>query len=107
MFSLIPELYAMAPQGEGGGGVVGQIGLFAAIFAIFYFLVIRPQQKKTKQLEKMISELAKGDQVVTAAGIYGTINKYYNDKDYILLEIADKTIVKIKKAQVTEVVKKK
>ncbi|MCP4296599.1 MAG: preprotein translocase subunit YajC [Proteobacteria bacterium] len=107
MFSLIPELYAMAPQGEGGGGIVGQIGLFAAIFAIFYFLVIRPQQKKTKQLEKMISELAKGDQVVTAAGIYGTINKYYNDKDYILLEIADKTIVKIKKAQVTEVVKKK
>lgn len=107
MFSLIPEVYALAPQGEGGGGIVGQIGLFAAIFAIFYFLVIRPQQKKTKELEKLISELAKGDQVVTSSGIYGTINKYYNDKDFLLLEIAERTIIKVKKAQVIEIVKKK
>ena len=107
MFSLIPELFAMAPQGESGGGIFGQIGLFAAIFAIFYFLVIRPQQKKSKELQKMISSLAKGDQVVTGAGIFGTINKFFKDKDYLLLEIAEKTVIKVKKAQITEIVKKK
>ena len=108
MFSLIPTVYAMAPQGgeAQGPGMAGQFALFGVIFLIFYLLVIRPQQKKAKDAQKMIESLQKGDQVVTQAGIYGKVNKFTGDKDYLHLEIAEKTIVKIKKAQIAEVIKK-
>jgi preprotein translocase subunit YajC len=105
MFSIIPVLNAMTPQGGGGAGMTGQLVLFGAIFLIFFMLVIRPQQKKAKRHREMISSLQKGDQIITAAGIHGKINKYFDDKDYMLLEIADKTIVKIQKNQVADVIK--
>jgi len=107
MFSLIPEVHAMSPQAGSQPGVMGQVVLFGVIFAIFYFLVIRPQQKKAKNLDKMITSLGKGDQVVTSSGIYGTVNKFFGDKDYLMLEIAEKTVIKVKKSQITEIVKKK
>jgi len=109
MFSLLPDLYAMSPQagGAGGGGMMGQFALFGAIFVIFFFLVIRPQQKKVKQHKELVSSLQKGDQVITGSGIYGKINKYFDDKDYMLLEIAEKTIIKVQKSQVSDVVRAK
>lgn len=107
MFSLVPDLYAMAPQGGGGGGMMGQIILFGSIFLIFFLLVIRPQQKKVKRHQQMLSNLNKGDQVITASGIYGRINKIFDDKDYMLIEIADKTVIKLQKGQVADVVKSK
>ncbi len=55
----------------------------------------------------MLNELKKGDQVVTTSGIYGKINKYFDDKDYMMVEIAEKTIVKLQKAQVSSVVHSK
>lgn len=85
--------------------MMGQMVLFGAIFLIFFLLVIRPQQKKAKKHREMISSLQKGDRIVTASGIHGKINKYFDDKDYMLLEIAEKTIVKIQKNQVAEVIK--
>lgn len=108
MFSLLPDLYAMSPQaGSGGGGMMGQFVLFGAIFVIFFFLVIRPQQKKVKKHKEMVTSLQKGDQVITASGIYGKINKYFDDKEYMLLEIADKTIIKVQKGQISDVVRSK
>jgi preprotein translocase subunit YajC len=106
MLSIIPELYAMTPQSGGdGGGMMGQFVLFGAIFLIFFLLVIRPQQKKAKKHREMVSTMSKGDRVVTASGIHGKINKYFDDKDYLMLEIAEKTIIKIQKNQVADVVK--
>jgi preprotein translocase subunit YajC len=107
MFSLIPDVYAMSPQGVGGGGMMGQIILFGSIFLIFFLLVIRPQQKKVKRHQQMLTSLNKGDQIITSAGIYGKINKVFDDKEYMLVEIADKIVVKIQKGQVADVVKSK
>ena len=68
-------LFAMAPQGgeAAGGSMISTLIMFGAIFAIFYFMIIRPQQKKAKEREKMLSEVKKGDKVVTGGGIHGTI----------------------------------
>lgn len=68
-------LLAMQPagNGQGGGGMVSTLIMFAAIFAIFYFMIIRPQQKRQKQREAMLGELKKGDKIVTSGGIHGTV----------------------------------
>ncbi|MEN8194424.1 MAG: preprotein translocase subunit YajC [Bacteroidota bacterium] len=68
-------LLAMAPSGgdAGGGSMVSTLIMFGAIFAIFYFMIIRPQQKKAKEREALLSALNKGDKVVTNGGMHGTI----------------------------------
>ncbi|MBU1096028.1 MAG: preprotein translocase subunit YajC [Ignavibacteriae bacterium HGW-Ignavibacteriae-2] len=64
----------MAPQdGSGGGSMVSTLIMFGAIFAIFYFMIIRPQQKKAKEREKLLSEIKKGDKVVMNSGMHGVI----------------------------------
>jgi len=107
MFSLVPELYAMSSQSGQDPGFMGQIILFGAIFLIFFMLVIRPQQRKAKKHRELVSTLSKGDQVVTASGIYGKVSKVFDDKDYVLLEIADKTVIQIQKAQIGGVIQSK
>ena len=70
------ELILSAPaffQSSSPGGSFMALWPFLAIFAIMYFLILRPQQKKQKKHQQMISELKKGDKVITAGGIYGTI----------------------------------
>ena len=74
---------------------------------IFFMLVIRPQQKKAKKHRELISSVQKGDQVVTASGIYGKVNKVFDEKDYLLLEIADKTVIQIQKSQIGGVIQSK
>jgi preprotein translocase subunit YajC len=77
MNSFVFSLLLGAPQGAGeGGGPASMItGLipFVAIIAIFYFLIIRPQNKKQKETQKMLSALKKGDRIVTIGGIHGMI----------------------------------
>lgn len=107
MFSLIPEAFAMSQPAGSNPGMMGQFVLIGVIFAIFFLLVIRPQQKKAKELDKMRSGLSNGDKVITTAGIYGTVSKFYDNKDYLLLEIADKTVIKIQKSQISEVINQK
>lgn len=107
MFSLVPDLYAMAPQGGGNPGMMGQLLLFGSIFLIFFFLVIRPQQKKVKKHQQMLSSLQKGDQIITASGIHGKITKIVDDSDFMMVEIAEKTVVKLQKNQVADVVRSK
>jgi preprotein translocase subunit YajC len=63
-----------APSGGGGGGGgMSLLLMFVLIFGVMYFFMIRPQQKREKQRQKMISELKKGDKVVTSSGIFGTV----------------------------------
>lgn len=68
-------LLAMSPQGgdAGGGSMVSTLIMFGAIFAIFYFMIIRPQQKKAKEREALLSALKKGDKIVTNGGMHGSI----------------------------------
>jgi len=68
---ILPLLQGEAPAGAGGG--LFTIVSFVGIILIFYFLMIRPQNKKRKETEKMLAALKKGDKIVTIGGLYGTI----------------------------------
>ena len=98
-------LLAMAPQGEGGGGLLSTFIMFGAIFAIFYFMIIRPQQKKAKERDKMLSELAKGDKIVTSGGMHGTIAGM--DEKTILVDVGNNVKIKFEKAAITSIVNTK
>jgi preprotein translocase subunit YajC len=69
---------------------------------IFYFLMIRPQQKRQKEIQKMLSGVKKGDRVLTASGFYGTVSGVKDD--VLVLQIADNVKVEMVKSAVTGVV---
>ena len=83
--------------GEGGGGFSTFIPLIL-MFVIFYFLLIRPQQKKTKEHRQMITNLKKGDRVITSGGLHGQITGL--SETTLTVEIADKVRVKIARGNV-------
>ena len=64
------------------------------IFVVFYFLLIRPQQRKVKQHKEMLSNLKRGDKIVTSGGIIGTINKVADNRE-LTLEVAENVEIKI------------
>lgn len=100
------QLFAMAPQGgEGGGGLVSTLIMFGAIFLIFYFMIIRPQQKRAKERDKMLSNLEKGDKVVTNGGIHGVIAGL--EEKTALLQISENVKIKIERSAITTVLSKK
>ena len=103
MFPFATEVLAAPPGGGGGGGALMQFLPFIAIFAIFYLLVIRPQQKKAKAHRELLASLSKGDQVVTDSGIFGTIQKLGDDS--VTLEVAPKVSVRILRGRIAEVLK--
>jgi len=72
------------------------------IFAIFYFFMIRPQQKKMKERERMVDSLKNGDIVITDSGIYGTVSKINEKEGLILLEVSKGNIIKIRKQNIIE-----
>ncbi|WHZ15793.1 MAG: Protein translocase subunit YajC [Nitrospira sp.] len=80
-----------------GGGLLSLVP-FVLIFVIFYFMLILPQQKRQKQLKAMAEALKKGDKVITASGIWGTITNM--GKDTVTLQIADNTKIKIQKEHI-------
>jgi preprotein translocase subunit YajC len=93
--------YAMGQGGGvGGEGAAGFTGFIPLIlmFVIFYFLLIRPQQKKTKEHREMIANLKKGDRIITSGGIYGRITGM--DESTLTVEIADKVRVKVGRSNV-------
>ena len=91
-----------ATGGGGGGGGFGFIFVILATFAIFYFILIRPQQKKQKELQKTIEALRKGDRVMTNGGIFGTVAGF---KDNVLiLKIADEVKIEVLKTAVASVI---
>ncbi len=103
MNPLISNAYA---QGGGGApnGYSTQIIILVVFVAVFYFLVIRPQQRRVKDQQSMISRLASGDEVVTTGGILGRITEVGDS--FITLEIADGVRVKVQKTQVTQLMPK-
>ena len=82
-------------QDAAAGSGFSSIILIVAFIAIFYFFMVRPQQKKQKEINKFRSELNNGDRVITAGGIYGIIKDIKDN--YIILEIADNVRIKIDK----------
>ena len=103
MFNLV---YAMGTGGAGGGGG-GGLGAFLPliiIFAIFYFLLIRPQQRKAKQHKQLLSDLKKGDKVVSSGGLHGVITGMGDD--VITVEISPKVRVKVTRGSIAGVIRK-
>jgi preprotein translocase subunit YajC len=97
--------YAMGPQ-PGGGGGGSQIWSFLPIiliFVVFYFLLIRPQQKRAKEHRTLLESIKTGEYVLTSGGIYGKITGI---KDNIItVEISDKVRVKVARGNIAGVVK--
>jgi len=104
---LISPAYAQAAGGGGLGGDGMLTGLLpiVLIFVVFWFLLIRPQQKRMKEHKAMIANLRRGDKVVTGGGIIGTITKVL-DEGEVEVEIASDVKVRVARATITDVLNK-
>jgi preprotein translocase subunit YajC len=94
--------YAMGQGGTGGGGQGSSLGAFIPLilmFVIFYFLLIRPQQKKAKMHKQMLSAIKKGDRVVSSGGLHGVVTGIADD--VVTVEIAPKVRVKISRGSIS------
>lgn len=101
--SLISSAYAAAPAAE-QPNLLLQLAPMLIIFLIFYFLLIRPQMKKAKELRELVNNLGKGDEVVTTGGLAGRVMQLSDD--LLGLEIADNVVVKVQRQSVTQVLPK-
>jgi preprotein translocase subunit YajC len=93
----ISNAYAQAGGGAGGFDVMTFLPMIA-IFVLFYFMLIRPQQKRAKETKAMLEALQKGDEVVAGGGIIGRISKL--DESYVTLEIADNVEIHVQRPAV-------
>ncbi len=93
-------------QPQGGNptdSLISTLIMFALIIGIFYFMILRPQQKRQKERQKMLDAVKKGDKVVTAGGMHGTVAGL--DEKTLLLQIADNVKVKLDRSAVTTIVR--
>ena len=92
-------------QGDAGAGS-GLIGILPMIliFVVFYFLLIRPQQKRAKEHRNMVANLAKGDEVVTNGGTLGKILEV--DENFLTVEVAEGVQIKVQRAAVSQMMPK-
>ena len=91
----VTPAYAQAAGGA-GPSLVAQLPFFIAIFAIFYFLLIRPQQKKMKEHQAMVEALRRGDQVITQGGVIGKVTKVRDDGE-VEVEISQGVNIRVLK----------
>lgn len=99
-------LLAMAPtpDGQGGGGsMISTLIMFGAIFAIFYFMIIRPQQKRAKEQKAMLESVQKGDKVVLTGGMHGSIAGL-EDKT-VLVDVGNNVKIKFERTAIAAVIK--
>ena len=103
MSFLIPSAHAQAAAPAPGGDFTGLL-LIAGMFLLMYFMIIRPQRKRQKEHEALVSGLSKGDEVLTTGGILGKITKV--EGDYMVLEVSDKVELKFQKVSLHAVLPK-
>ncbi|MGG7644072.1 preprotein translocase subunit YajC [Rhodovulum sp. YNF3179] len=101
---LVTPAYAQAAGGGAGGAFASFIPLIL-IFAIMYFLLIRPQQKKLKEHKAMVEALRRGDQIVTQGGMIGKVTKVKDDNE-VEVEIAEGVKVRVVKQTIAQVLNK-
>ncbi len=102
---LISEAWAEAPAGAApqGGGLSTML-FMGAMFVAFYFLLIRPQQKRAKEHKALMAGLAKGDEVVTSGGMLGRVSDLSDS--YVTLEIGDSVNIKVQRPAIQAVLPK-
>ncbi len=99
----ISNAYADGVVPSADGGVFQYLPLFVLII-VFYFLILRPQQKRAKEQKTMIEALQKGDEVVAAGGLLGRVSKL--EENYVSMEVADGVIINVQKSAVQTVLPK-
>lgn len=105
MSFFISDAYAeAAPAAAQQPDLLGALFPFFILFAVFYFLLIRPQAKRAKEHKNMVAELGKGDEVVTNGGLFGKIIEVGDNS--ITLELAENVEVKLERAAVAKVMPK-
>ncbi len=104
MNGLIPQAWAQAGASSPAGSPYGFMLMMVAFVVIFYFMLIRPQQKKAKEHQAMLSKLSVGDEVVTSGGILGKIVEVGDS--FATVEVAEGVRLKIQKIQVTSLMPK-
>lgn len=100
----VTPAYAQA-AGAGAGGTISFLVPMVLIFVIFYFLLIRPQQKRQKEHKSMVENLRRGDHVVTGGGILGRVTRVKEGEE-IEIEIAENTRVKVYRSTIQAVLSK-
>jgi len=100
LFSELPLLQS----GNTTGSMVSTLVTFGLVFVIFYFLIIRPQNKKQKETRKMIEAVKKGDKVITAGGVHATV--YTVKEKTVILKVDDNTKMEFSKSAIASVVTK-
>ncbi len=89
-------------QSAGGGGDLTSLLPFVLIFVVFYFFLIRPQQKRAKEHREMVSQLRRGDKVITSGGLVGTVTKSVDDQETVEVEIAKDVKVNIMRTMIAD-----
>jgi len=102
--AIAQDAAAVAPN-TGAAGFASFIPL-VLMLGVFYFLLIRPQQKKMKEHKAMVEALRRGDKVVTSSGMMGTVYKIDADTGVIQVEVAEDVVIKFVKSAITEVLSK-
>lgn len=98
------DAWAMGPSpqgGQGGGGAIAGLLPLILIFVIFYFLLIRPQQKRAKEHKAMLEAIKKGDKVITSGGVYGLVESV--GQNTVTLKISENVKVKFGKAYIASI----
>ena len=96
----------MAGSGGGTGGGTGFFISMILIIVVIYFLMIRPQSKKQKEHKQMVENLKKGDNVVTAGGMMGTVAGIKEKENTVLIKVAENTKIEILRSSISRVVEK-
>lgn len=99
LLSILLQTKTSAPAGGAMGSGTMQILMMVAIFAVFYFFMIRPQTKRQKEIKKQREAMKQGDRVVTSGGIYGKV-KEMKDDNTVIMEIAENVRIKVDKNSV-------
>jgi preprotein translocase subunit YajC len=102
---LISPAFAQAAGDSSSTSTIMQMAPLALIFVVFYLFLIRPQQKKAKDLKSMLDAVKRGDRVVTGGGIIGTVAKIANN-DEVLVDISENTRVRVLRSTITSVLAK-
>lgn len=95
---------AAAPAQPGGG--MEMLIMLLVFGLVFYFMIYRPQAKRVKEHKSLMSALSKGDEVLTQGGLVGKVTKVSDEKDFVVISIAENTEVTVQKAAVSAVLPK-
>ena len=90
-------------QASGGAGGLSSLLPFLLIFVVFYFFLIRPQQKRAKEHREMVNNVKRGDKIVTSGGLIGTVVKVVDDSDTVEVEIAKDVKVNVVRAMIADI----